>query len=139
VTLTAPLRAPAGAAAVASFLLWYDTEPRYDTVLVETSPDGQNWAPATLSLRTLKRRFTVTTGSLTGYGGREWWFVSAPVPAGTTQLRWSYRTDVAAQGRGVYTDHVLVLDPRTPGGVLFAGEGPDAGKFVADGWAPANS
>ena len=140
VTLTAPLRQPAGAAAVASFLLWYDTEPRYDSVLIETSPDGgQNWMPATLSLRTLTRRFTVTTGSLTGYGGREWWYVTAPMPAGTTHLRWSYKTDVAAQGRGVYTDHVLVLDPRTPGGVLFAGEGADAGKFVADGWAPANS
>jgi CubicO group peptidase (beta-lactamase class C family) len=139
VTLTAPLRAPAGGAAAASFLLWYDTEPRYDTVAIETSPDGgQTWVPATLSLRTLKRRFTAT-GSLTGYGGREWWWVSAPVPAGTTHFRWSYQTDVAAQGRGVYVDHVLVLDPRTPGGVLFVGEGADAGKFVADGWAPANS
>jgi CubicO group peptidase (beta-lactamase class C family) len=139
VTLTAPLRAEAGAAALASFLLWYDTEPRYDTVLVETSPDGQNWVPATLSLRTLHRRFAVTTGSLTGYGGREWWHVTAPMPAGTTHLRWSYRTDTAQQGRGVYVDHVLVLDPRTTGGVLFAGETTDAGKFVADGWAPATS
>jgi CubicO group peptidase (beta-lactamase class C family) len=139
VTLTAPLRSAAGPAAIASFLLWYDTEPRFDTVLVETSPDGgTNWVPATMSLRTLQRRFTAA-GSLTGYGGREWWAVSAPVPAGTTHLRWSYRTDTAAQGRGVYTDHVLVLDPRTPGGVLFAGEGGDAGMFVADGWAPSDS
>jgi CubicO group peptidase (beta-lactamase class C family) len=139
VTLTAPLRAKAGAAALASFLLWYDTEPRYDSLLVETSPDGQNWVPATLSLRTLQRRFAVTTGSLTGYGGRQWWHVTSPLPAGTSHLRWSYRTDTAAQGRGVYVDHVLVLDPRTPGGVLFSGETADAGAFVADGWRPSNS
>lgn len=136
VTLTAPLRRPAATAATGSFLLWYDTEPRYDTLRIETSADGATWLPATLSLRTLKNRFAVTTGLLTGYGGREWWYVSVPIPAGTTQLRWSYKTDTAAQGRGVYVDHVLALDPR---GVLFTGELGDAGRFVADGWAPANT
>lgn len=139
VTLTAPFRAKSGAAAIASFLLRYDTEPRYDTLLVETSPDGSHWFPATLSLRSLRHHFTVTTGSLTGYGGREWWHVSSLVPAGTTHLRWSYKTDTSAQGRGVYVDHVLVLDRGATGGILFHGEGADVGAFVADGFTQTNS
>jgi hypothetical protein len=124
---------------VASFLLWYDTEPRYDTVRVETSADGgTTWSPAAMTLRSAEHRFAAG-GSLTGYGGRRWWWVSARLAAGTTHLRWSSSTDVNARGRGVYTDHVLVVDPRAPGGVLFAGEGADADRFVAEGWTPATA
>jgi hypothetical protein len=61
------------------------------------------------------------------------------VPAGTTHLRWSYSADVSAQGRGVYVDHVLVVDTHAPAGVLFAGDGADASRFVADGWAPSTA
>jgi CubicO group peptidase (beta-lactamase class C family) len=125
-TLVAPLRRAAGAGTTATFLLWYDTEPRYDTVGMESSADGgTTWTRLPVTLRSGTRTFT-TDGSLTGYGGRRWWRVIAAVPAGTTELRWSYRTDGSAQGRGVYLDHVRVV-------------GADAGRFVADGWTPANS
>jgi len=135
VTLTAPLRAAAGPEAHAAFLLWYDTEPRYDTVTVESSVDGTQWTPVSLTLRSLTRRFD-STGSLTGYGGRQWWLVTAELIAGTTHLRWRYATDGTAQGRGVYVDHVLAADST---GVLFDGERADAGRLAADGWTPASS
>jgi hypothetical protein len=138
VTLTAPLRSAASEAAVATFLYWYDTEPRYDTAGVETSTDGTTWAPAVLTLRAGGRHFTAA-GAVTGFGGRHWWHVSAPLPAGTTHLRWAVTADTNAQGRGVYTDHVLVVDPRASGGILFAGDGSDASRFVIDGWSPATS
>jgi len=132
VTLTAPLRRAASAGAVASFLLWYDTEPRYDTARVETSGDGgTTWAPVAMTLRSGPRSFA-GDGNLTGYGGRRWWHVTAAVPAGSTHLRWSYTTDVSAQGRGVYVDQVLVVDRRGP---LCAGDG----RLVADGWRRSNS
>jgi hypothetical protein len=54
------------------------------------------------------------------------------VPAGTTHVRWNYRTDGSAQGRGVYVDHVTVADPR---GLLSAGDE----RLVADGWTPSDS
>ena len=131
VTLTAPLRRPAAGHALASFLLWYDTEPRSDSVIVETSADGITWAPLPLTLRSVGHRFT-TDGSLTGYGGRRWWQVTAALPAGTTALRWSYRTDVSAQGRGVYVDHLLSVDPRGP---LFAA----GDTWTPDGWTESAS
>jgi CubicO group peptidase (beta-lactamase class C family) len=139
VSLVAPLRVPATRAAAAAFLLWYDTEPRYDVVRIETSADGgTTWTPATMTLRSATRRWRAD-GTLTGYGGRRWWRVSSMLPAGTTHLRWTYTTDVSAQGRGVYVDRVLVIDPRTPGAVLFAGGGAHPGRFVADGWAPSTT
>jgi CubicO group peptidase (beta-lactamase class C family) len=136
VRLAAPLRRPATRAAVASFLLWYDTEPRYDTVWVESSADGgTTWSPVAMTLRAPGHHFTAG-GTVTGYGGRRWWHVSAPLAEGTTHLRWSYTADVNAGGRGVYTDGVLVV---APGRVLFAGDGADAGRFIADGWAPSTA
>ena len=37
---------------------------------------------------------------------------------------------------GLFTAALLVVGclARSPGGVLFAGEGPDAGRLVADRW-----
>jgi CubicO group peptidase (beta-lactamase class C family) len=125
VSLTALLRRPAGRPSAVSFRLWYDTEPGYDTVLVESSADGATWTPMPMTLRAGRPAFT-GDGSLTGYGGRRWWRVTATVPAGTTHLRWSYRTDAAAQGRGVYLDDVRV-----------AGSGGQ--RYDADGWIPSNS
>jgi CubicO group peptidase (beta-lactamase class C family) len=135
VTLTAPLRVPAGSQAHAAFLLWYDTEPRYDTVAVESTVDGTTWTLVPLKLRTIGRRFD-SPGSLTGYGGRQWWLVTADLAAGTTHLRWRYATDGTAQGRGVYVDHVLAADST---GVLFDGQRADAGRLAADGWTPTTS
>ncbi|WP_148086407.1 serine hydrolase [Micromonospora sp. HM5-17] len=131
-TLTAPLRRPAGRATIASFHLWYDTEPRYDTLRFEASADGgASWAPVEVTLSGAGHHWTAD-GELTGYGGRRWWHVLATVPAGTTHLRWSYTTDGSSQGRGVYVDHLLVLGL---GGLYFHGEGADASRFVATGWS----
>ncbi|GIJ43548.1 serine hydrolase [Virgisporangium aliadipatigenens] len=131
VTLTAPLDRPARDGAAATFLLWYDTEPRYDAVSVESSADGAAWTTVPLALRAPGRGFTAD-GPLTGYGGRRWWQVTASLPAGATHLRWSYRTDVGAQGRGVYADHILAFDRH---GALFT----DEARLVADGWVPATT
>jgi CubicO group peptidase (beta-lactamase class C family) len=129
-TLTAPLARPAGAAAAATFLLWYDTEPGYDVARLETSADGgATWSATPMALSAGGRGWT-SGGELTGYGGRHWWRVSAGLPAGATHLRWTYRTDGTAQGRGVYVDEVTVRDG---GAVLFHGDR----DLVADGWARA--
>ena len=121
VTLTARLPRPTTRGATASFLLSYDTEPRYDTVFTETSADGGvTWRLLPMTLRAERTSFT-SDGSLTGYGGRRWWHVTAAVPPGTTELRWRYQTDVSAQGRGVYLDHVHVTGCGAP-------------DMAADGW-----
>ncbi|MGI5214224.1 serine hydrolase [Plantactinospora sp. CA-290183] len=133
VTLTAPLRRPADRG-FASFHLWYDTEPRYDVLRFEASVDGgANWAPVEVTLFGPGRSWTAD-GEVTGYGGRRWWQAYAQLPAGATALRWSYTTDASARGRGVYVDRVLVAGAS---GLLFHGEGPDAGRFAAAGWSPA--
>jgi hypothetical protein len=124
--LVARLGAAAPAGSTASFLLRYDTEPRHDTARVESSTDGgATWTPLALTLRAGPRGFT-SDGTLSGYGGRHWWYVTAAVPAGTTHLRWSYRTDAMAQGRGVHVDRVRVTGSGKP-------------TIVAEGWVPATS
>ncbi|MFC7549015.1 serine hydrolase [Plantactinospora sp. GCM10030261] len=135
VTLTAPLRRPARAA-TATFDLWYDTEPRFDHARFEVSTDGgQTWSTTPVVLRHGSRTWR-GDGTVTGYGGRVWWRVTAALPDGATQLRWSSSTDGSGQGRGVYVDRVVVADR---GGLLWHGEGADAARFVADGWSPART
>ncbi|MFC0534135.1 serine hydrolase [Phytohabitans kaempferiae] len=129
-TLTAPLRAPASAGRL-SFTLWYDTEPRYDTVHVESTVDGVAWSPLPLTLRRGGHSWSAP-GTVTGYGARAWWHVTARLPEGTTAVRWAYRTDGSAQGRGVYVDRIHATGR---GGLLFAGEGRDAPRLIADRWA----
>ncbi|RAO23862.1 serine hydrolase domain-containing protein [Micromonospora noduli] len=134
-TLTAPLRRP-GRGGTASFLLWYDTEPRFDSARFEVSTDGgQTWAPTTMQLRDAARRWSAD-GTVTGYGGRVWWQVTVALPDQATHLRFSSSTDGSGQGRGVYVDRLVAADRH---GMLFSGEGADASRFVADGWSPARS
>ncbi|MBM0240491.1 hypothetical protein JNW88_31575 [Micromonospora sp. ATA32] len=73
---------------------------------------------------------------VTGYGGREWWTVSVDLPAGATHLRWSSSADVTSQGRGVYVDKIHAMDQD---GMLFSGEGADAGRVVASGWSVSHT
>ncbi|MGN9778067.1 serine hydrolase [Micromonospora sp. H33] len=135
VTLTAPLRRAAHGGK-ASFLLWYDTEPRYDSARLEVSTDGgSTWVPARMLLRHGDRRWT-SDGMVTGYGGRVWWKVSVELPDQATHLRWSSTTDGSGRGRGVYVDQIVATDRN---GLLFHGEGGDAARLVADGWSPARS
>lgn len=127
-TLTASLSEPAAADARASFLLWYDTEPFSDIVRFESSTDdGKTWSktPMTLSASSPDWKWT-DNGQLAGYGGRRWWRVSADLPEGTTRIRWTYTTNNAAQGRGVYVDQIRGL------------HGTDVDDIVADGWSKAS-
>jgi hypothetical protein len=120
-TLTAHLPRPAASGSTAAFLLTYDTEPRYDTAFAETSADGGlTWQPMPMTLRAGRTVFR-SDGSLTGYGGRTWWHVTALVPPGSTDLRWRYQTDTSAQGRGVHLGHVHVTGSGAP-------------DLAADGW-----
>ena len=133
-TLTAALRAPARGASV-NFLYWYDTEPRFDVARVETSADGgATWTPAATTLRGTDRRWT-TDGTVTGYGGRQWWYANAALPDGTTHVRWTYSADVSSQGRGVYVDGVFVLGRN---GLLLNSELGDADRFTARSWSPSD-
>ncbi|XVV15456.1 serine hydrolase [Actinoplanes sp. CA-131856] len=116
-TLTAPLRQAAGEGARASFHLWYDTEPLSDTLTLESSADGVVWTP-------------LSDGTFSGFGGRRWWPVTAAVPAGTTQLRFTYRTDANSQGRGVLLDRLRVASPEA---VLVDRRT----HLIADGWNPS--
>jgi len=101
------------AAGRVAYFIWYDTEPHYDTVFVESSPDGTTWT---------------TVATFNGYGGRRWLPMSLELPAGTTRLRWRYVTDGSAAGRGVYVDHVSV-----------AGRPLSTEDFTADGWFPSRT
>jgi CubicO group peptidase (beta-lactamase class C family) len=135
VTLTAALRRPATDGR-ATFLLWYDTEPGFDRVRFETSADGGlTWSPGNMTLHAGGQQWQAP-GTVTGYGGRQWWQVSVDLPAGATQLRWLSSTDGSSQGRGVYVDKIHATDPD---GLLFAGDGPDAGRLVADGWSASRT
>lgn len=135
VTLTAPLRRPARGG-TASFLLWYDTEPRFDSARFEVSTDGgATWAPGRLLLRHADRRWS-SDGTVTGHGGRVWWQVSVELPDRATHLRFSSTTDASSQGRGVYVDRIVVADRD---GLLFQGEGADAARLVPVGWSPART
>jgi CubicO group peptidase (beta-lactamase class C family) len=134
-TLTAPLRRAARGGS-ASFLLWYDTEPRYDSARFEVSTDGgSTWAPGRMLLRHGNHQWT-SDGTVTGYGGRVWWQVSVELPNQATHLRWSSSTDGSGQGRGVYVDQIVATDRD---GLLFHGEGGDASRLVAHGWSPARA
>jgi CubicO group peptidase (beta-lactamase class C family) len=132
-TLTAPLPAPASAGEL-SFQLWYDTEPRFDTVTVESTVDGAMWTALPLTLRRAGHAWSAG-GTVTGYGARGWWHVTAELPEGTTALRWAYKVDGSAQGRGVYVDKILVTDRD---GLLFAGDGRDAARLVTVNWIETN-
>ncbi|MFV2114848.1 serine hydrolase [Micromonospora sp. LOL_025] len=136
VTLTAPLRRAARGGGTASFLLWYDTEPRYDSARFEVSTDGgSTWAPGRLLLRHSDQRWS-SDGTVTGYGGRVWWQVSVELPDRATHLRFSSTTDASSRGRGVYVDRIVAADRD---GLLFQGEGGDAARLVPVGWSPART
>ncbi len=128
-TLAAPLSDPVDDAA-AEFQLWYDTDPRHDTVRFETSTDnGETWSPTKMNLSWAGEKWTAA-GEVEGYGGRHWWRVSANLPDGTTDMRWSYVAkgqglNLNAEGRGAYVDKIRVDDAAV-------------GRVDADGWSRAS-
>jgi CubicO group peptidase (beta-lactamase class C family) len=133
VTLTVPLR-PAASDATATFDLWYDTEES-DVGRFEASTDnGVTWTPVPMTLRARSARWS-SSGTFSGFEGRQWLRASAALPSGVTQLRWVYRTDPLYEGRGVYVDGVRVVARHR---VVFDGER-EPSSFVADGWSVASS
>ncbi len=149
-TLTAPLRRPAGEGAKGSFLLWYDTEPLYDSLTLESSPDGATWSPVPMILRPAHLRYghdrlgesgpveagsepgEASDGTVSGFGGRHWWTVTADVAAGVTRLRFTYRTNSASQGRGVLVGRLRVVERGT---ALVD----DRTTVTTDGWNPSEN
>ncbi|MEU6592864.1 serine hydrolase [Streptomyces sp. NPDC046881] len=134
-TLTLPALDTSAGPARLRCALWWDTEPRSDTVVLEaTTDDGTTWQPVP---------FTTTrhgrdpehhpAGTVTGWSGRAWHRVTAALPAGPRLvLRWRYTTDRRYVGRGVYVDALRV---GTGGAVLFDGARPaDAARITATGW-----
>jgi CubicO group peptidase (beta-lactamase class C family) len=132
--LTLPLPDLPGAADL-SFDYWWDTEAGVDVATVELSTDGgQTWAPLPARLRAGEDVID-SDGSVSGYQGRRWFGATAELPAGTTHLRWRYRTDATAGGRGVYLDSVVVRHDHR---VLFDGRRPaDAARWRPDGFTPS--
>lgn len=127
--LTVPL--PATGTRV-TFRLWYDTEPDHDTATFACSTDdGATWRPTPFTLAAGRRRWR-TDGTVHGYAARRWLTATADLPAGTTHLRWTYRTDGDVQGRGVYVDDVRVCDG---GRLVFDSDRPrDAATVTTEGW-----
>ncbi|MFJ4580159.1 serine hydrolase [Streptomyces echinatus] len=115
--------------------LWWDTEPRSDTVALESSTDGgTTWLPVPFTTtRDGKDPEDHPAGTVTGWSGRVWHRVTAAVPAAPRLvLRWRYGTDPLYVGRGAYVDALRV---EAGGTVLFDGARPaDTARITAVGW-----
>ena len=118
-TLTTPAITARGLPVTVAYDTFVDTEPGFDLVTLQASPDGVAWTDVPV-------RATGTGApqgavhALSG-GSRAWWRVSAALPAnsGPVYLRWRYVTDPAYTGRGVNVADVRVSDQR---GTLFDGD-----------------
>lgn len=136
-TLTLPTTLPASARL--TFNLWYDTEPGYDFLHLESSADGgATWSAVPFRLNGTGLDVQ-TAGDISGYEGRQWLRAEADLSAltGSVQLRWRYSTDNAYHGRGVYVDGVTI---RTPHSVIFNDRRPaDAAAFQPVGWVTSRN
>ncbi|MFD7433956.1 serine hydrolase [Streptomyces sp. NPDC059861] len=118
--------------------LWWDTEPAADGLVLESSTDGGTaWQPVPF---TTNRRGGEPeehpAGRVTGWSGRTWHRLTAPLPAAPRlTLRWRYTTDQLYVGRGAYVDGLRV---EAPGTVLFDETRPaDAARITPTGWTPS--
>lgn len=133
-TLTAPLPEPVEHGSV-EFALWYDTEST-DTGSLEASGDGETWEPVGLELCAGEHRWS-TGGEFTGFSGRRWIDARAALPPGTDRLRWTYTSDPAYQGRGVYVDGIRVREGRRT--VFDDARQHDRSRIEAAGWSPSRN
>jgi CubicO group peptidase (beta-lactamase class C family) len=136
VTLTAPVTLRTDGARL-DFDVWYDTEPQYDVLTLQTSRDnGTTWTTVPFTMRDGGRTYP-TDGTVSGYNGHQWLPASADLPggAGPVLVRWQYTTDNAYHGRGVYLDGIQVWDGQ---GTAFDDRRPsDAATLTAVGFAPS--
>lgn len=147
-TLTLPATGP-GADRL-TCLLWWDTVPATDPLVLEAVPDGgADWQPVPFRTAPLERPEDARDhpdGTASGWSGRRWHRLTAalppaPVPAPSTgprsrpflRLRFRYSTVGRAVGRGVYVTGVRVLDGT--GRPLYDESRPsDASRVAAAGW-----
>ncbi|MFJ4468279.1 serine hydrolase [Streptomyces sp. NPDC089424] len=134
-TLTLPALDTSAGGARLRGALWWDTEPAADGLVLESSTDGGTvWQPVPF---TTERRGEEAeehpSGRVTGWSGRVWHRLTAPLPAaGQLTLRWRYTTDQLYVGRGAYVDGLRV---EAPGTVLFDETRPrDAARITPTGW-----
>lgn len=131
-TLTVPLDEKLAAGSV-KFKLWYDTEDGYDEGCLEASSDGESYSPVKLHVTAGDYEWDVTKFS--GFAARQWTDVTGKLAEGTKFVRWSYATDTAQLGRGVYVDKVRIFDGDSK---VFDGERWwDSKRFESDGWEEA--
>ncbi|MER7494602.1 serine hydrolase [Streptomyces pharetrae] len=133
-TLTLPALDTSGGARLRC-LLWWDTEPGADSLVLEASADGgASWQPVPFTTsRSGEEPAERPSGAVSGWSGRVWHRLTADLPAARAlTLRWRYATDRLYVGRGVYVDALRV----TAGGtVLFDEVRPaDAARITAAGW-----
>jgi CubicO group peptidase (beta-lactamase class C family) len=129
-TLTTPVLTTRGGPVTVAYDTFVDTEPGFDLVTLQSSTDGTTWTNVPVTA-TGPGAPVGTVGALSG-GTRQWWRVTAQLPAGTgpLQLRWHYATDTAYTGRGVNVSGVRVTDQQ---GTLFKGD-----TFTAVNWVLTN-
>ncbi|WP_156288226.1 serine hydrolase domain-containing protein [Oceanobacillus salinisoli] len=102
-TLTAEVKTEKDA--TLSFDTWYRIEQGYDYGFVEISSDGENW----------KAISNGYTGSSLDWQGEEF-----TIPAGTSHIRFRYKTDGGVNGRGWYVTNIHLSDSPL--------------DFVSEGW-----
>jgi CubicO group peptidase (beta-lactamase class C family) len=137
-TLALPALDTSSGDALLRCALWWDTEPQSDLLALEATTDGgTTWRPVP---------FTTShhgeppqehpAGTVTGWSGRVWHRLSAPLPAHRQLvLRWRYTTDRLYVGRGAYVDGLRV---ETTDAALFDEARPaDAARIEAAGWIPS--
>ncbi|MFY1679716.1 MULTISPECIES: serine hydrolase domain-containing protein [unclassified Streptomyces] len=134
-TLALPPLDTSGGGATLRCALWWDTEPDFDFVLVESSSDGgTSWRAVPFTTeRPGSAPREHPDGTAGGYAGRVWHRLAARLPSASgLALRWRYVTDRRLHGRGVYVDAVRV---DTSGRTLFDETRPaDAARVTAAGW-----
>ncbi|CAM5277946.1 hypothetical protein [Streptomyces avidinii] len=137
-TLTLPPLRPATAAARLRCAVWWDTVPGEGALHLEASADGEHWEP--LPFSTVRSTGGAPEqwprGSVSGWSGRVWHRLEAPLTSAWTgrevRLRLRHAATGRYVGRGVYVDVVRVAEP---GRLLFAEDRPvDADRVEAVGW-----
>ncbi|MFD7388224.1 serine hydrolase [Streptomyces sp. NPDC059852] len=134
-TLTLPALDTSRGGARLTCAVWWDTEPAADVLALEASTDeGATWEP--LPFTTTRKgdgSEEHPTGTATGWSGRAWHRLAAPLPADPAlRVRWRYTTDRLYVGRGAYVDGLRVEGSHR---VLFDESRPaDTARLTATGW-----
>ncbi|MFE5793413.1 serine hydrolase [Streptomyces sp. NPDC056503] len=137
-TLTLPATGPGTARLTC--LLWWDTAPATDPLVLEAAPDGlADWRPVPFRTAPLDRPAEERDhpdGTASGWSGRRWHRLTAVLPPSAPpllRLRFRYATAARPVGRGVYATRIRVLDDE--GRTLFdEAVPPDASRVTPVGW-----